>query len=138
MEPASADDAHRKLGKEHDIAAILSHVQDRQVKGNYTVAVDGRHYVINKRSICTGLRGGTVRVEWRLDGTLAMRFRDRYLDFELCAEPVKTAAAGKPKPVKDTPAKGAATRRKSTWMKGFFDQPSPSIRQAIHIANATS
>lgn len=137
VEPASADDAHRKLEEAHDLAAILSHVETRQVKENYSVAVDGRHCVIGKSSICTGLRGGTVRVEWRLDGTLAMRFKDRYLDFEHCTEPIKTAAAAKPKPAKDTSAKGAATRRKSTWMKGFFNKPSPSLKDAIRIANAT-
>ncbi len=98
VEPAGADDAHRKLDKQHDLAAILSHVETRQVKGNYTVPVDGRHCVIDKGSICTGLRGETVRVEWRLDGSLAMRFNDRYLSFKLCTEPLKTSAVAKPKP----------------------------------------
>jgi len=134
VEPASADNAHRRLDKQHDLGAILSYADTRQVKGNYTVRVDGQHYVIDKASICTGLRGGTVRVERRLDGTLAMRFNDRYLAFKVCQEPVKTAAAAQPKPAKRT----AATRRKSTWMEGFFDKPSTSLRNAIHIANATS
>jgi hypothetical protein len=138
VKAASADDAHRKLEKEHDLTAILSQVEDRRVKGNYTVAFDGRHYGIKKASICTGLRGGTVQVERRLDGTLAIRFRDRYLGFELCTEPVKTTPAARSKPGQDTPAKGAPTRRKSTWMKGFLDKPSPSLREAIRIANATS
>ena len=134
VEPASADDAHRKLDKQQDLAAILSYVETRQVKGNYTVRVDRQHYVIAKGSIWTGLRGGTVRVERRLDGTLAMRFKGRYLDFEACKEPAKTAAAAKPK----APKHAATTRRKSTWMEGFFDKPSPSLRKAIEIANATS
>jgi transposase len=138
VEPASAGNAHRKVEKEHDLAAILSHVETRQVKGNYTLCVNGRHYVIDKASICTGLRGATVRVEQRLDGTLAMRFKDRYLAFKVCQEPVKTAAGARPKTAKDTAAKGAATRGKSTWMNGFFDKPSPSLRKAIQIANATS
>lgn len=134
VEPASADDAHRRLDQQHNLAAILSHVETRQVKGNYTVAVDGQHYVIAKGSIRTGLRGAPVRVERRLDGTLAMRFENRYLEFDLCKEPVKTAAATKPKAAKHT----AAPRQKSTWMDGFFDKPSPSLRNAIAIANATS
>ena len=138
VEPASADDAHRKLDKQQDLAAILSHVEDRQVKPNYTVSIDTQYYVIDRNSICTGLRGATLRVERRLDGTLAMRFRDRYLGFRLCTEAVKTAVAAKPNPSKDTPAKGAATRRKSTWMKGFWDKPSPSMKDAIRIANSTS
>ena len=138
VEPASADNAHRKLDKQHDLAAILSYVETRQVKGNYTVAVDGRQYVIDKGSICTGLRGGTVRIEQRLDGTMAMRFKDRYLAFDACTEAVKPAAAAKTSAARDTPAKGAAKRRKSTWMKGFWDKPSPSMKDAIRIANSTS
>jgi hypothetical protein len=138
VEPASADNAHRKLDKQHDLAAILSHVETRQVKGNYTVSVDGRHYVIDKDSITAGLRGGPVRVEQRLDGTMAIRFKDRYLTFKVCTEPVKTVTAAKRKPGKDTSAPGAATRRKSKWMEGFWDKPSPSMKDAIRIANSTS
>ena len=138
VEPASADDAHRRLEKQHDLTAILSHVEDRQVKRNYTVSIDSRHYVIDRNSICTGLRGGTVRVEWRLDGTLALRFGDRYLEFEPCTEAVKTATGTTAKPAKETPVTGAAGRRKSKWMDGFWDKPSLSTRQAIRIANATS
>jgi hypothetical protein len=133
VEAASADNAHRGLDRQHDLASILSHVETRQVKSNYTVPVDGRHCVIDKGSICAGLRGGTVRVEWRLDGTHAMRFQDRYLSFELCAEPLKSTAA-KPRPA----APRAAARRKSKWMDGFFDKPSPSLQDAIRIANSTS
>jgi hypothetical protein len=138
VEAASADDAHRKLDKQHDLAAILSRVETRQVKGNYTVPIDGRHYVIDNGCICTGLRGGKVRLEWRLDGSIAMRFKDRYLIFKLCIEPVKTTVPAKLRAAKDTSAKSAAPRRKSTWMKGFFDKPAPSMKDAIRIANATS
>src|SRR5690348_3521291 len=35
VEPASAEDAHRPLGKDHDLAAILSHVEQRQVTNDY-------------------------------------------------------------------------------------------------------
>lgn len=138
VKPASADDAHRKLDKQHDLAAILSHVETRQVKGNYTVAIDGGHYVVDKVSIRTGLRGGTVRIERRLDGTLAMRFKDRYLAFKVCTEPVKTVTAAKRKPAQDTSAGSAATRRKSKWMDGFWNKPAPSMKDAIRIANSTS
>ena|GEM_PF-3835707 len=54
--PACGEDAHRRLGREHNLAAILSHVETRQVKSDYTVAVKGRHYVIDRGSITTGLR----------------------------------------------------------------------------------
>ncbi|SPE38909.1 hypothetical protein SBA6_970004 [Candidatus Sulfopaludibacter sp. SbA6] len=34
--PANADDAHRPLEKHHDLAAILSYVEKRQVNNDYT------------------------------------------------------------------------------------------------------
>jgi transposase len=138
VEPASGDDAHRKLDKQHDLAAILSHVETRQVKSNYTVQFDGKRYVIETGSICTGLRGGTVRVERRLDDTIAIRFGECYLAFRPCTDPVKTVVKAKPESANHAPVKQTAARRKSTWMDGFWDKPSPSMKKAIRIANATS
>src|ERR1700722_12420098 len=54
--PASADDAHRLLGKEHDLAAILSHVEKRQVTNDYTIRWDGQFYQIDRRDIRPGMR----------------------------------------------------------------------------------
>ena len=36
VEPTSPDDPHRRLMPDHDLAAILSHVETRQVKGDLT------------------------------------------------------------------------------------------------------
>jgi len=138
VEPASADDAHRELDQQHELDAILSRVETRQVKGNYTVQFEGKRYVINAGSISTGLRGGAIRVERRLNGTIAMRFQDRYLEFTLCVEPVRTTARARSKTVKDASTQRAAARQKSRWMDGFWKTPSPSIKNAIRIANATS
>ena len=38
--PASTDDAHRPLGKEHSLAASLSYVETRQVRDGYTIQFD--------------------------------------------------------------------------------------------------
>lgn len=83
--PAASDEAHCPLGKEHDLAASLSHVESRQVANDYTIRFDHQLYQIQRTDIRAGLRGGTVRVERRLDGTLAVRFRDRYLAISVCA-----------------------------------------------------
>ena len=74
--PASADDAHRPLEKQHDLAAILSHVESRRVNNDYTIQLDTKLYQITRQNIRTGLRGATVRVEKRRDGEVAVRFRD--------------------------------------------------------------
>ena len=74
--PASADDAHRPLAAQHDLAAILSHVETRQVKNDYTLQYEGKTYAIERTDILTGLRGSVVRVEKRRDGRLAQQLRD--------------------------------------------------------------
>jgi transposase len=93
--PASSDEAHRPLGKEHDLAASLSHVERRQVANDYTIRFENQLYQIQRAAIRAGLRGGTVRVERRLDGTLAVRFRDRYLAVSACAPPPKAPPAAR-------------------------------------------
>ena len=96
--PALADDAHRPLGKEHSLAATLSHVETRQVANDYTLRFANKLFQIQRSEIRAGLRGATVRVEKRLDGTLAVRFQDRYLAVSECASQLKPVVAPKPKP----------------------------------------
>lgn len=96
--PVSFDDAHRLLGKEHSLAAILSHVETRQVANDYTIRFENKLYQIQRPDVRAGLRGGTVRVETRLDGTLAVRFQNRYLSVLECAPPPKAVAVVKTTP----------------------------------------
>jgi transposase len=94
--PASADDAHRPLGKEHCLAAILSHVETRQVANDYTIRFENKLYQIPRTDVCAGLRGGTVHVEKRLDGALAVRFQGRYVTVAECAPRPKEPVTLKP------------------------------------------
>lgn len=96
--PANPADAHRPLGAGHDLAASLSRVETRQVDNDYTIPVDGKLYQIDRGCISAGLRGATVRVERRLDGSLAVRFRERYLTVAVCAPRPKPVAKFKPAP----------------------------------------
>ena len=134
VEAANGDDAHRKLDQEHNLEAILSHVEKRQVTNDYTIRLDGKIYGIEHADICDGLRGAMVRVEKRQDGTVAIRFRDRYLRHQLC-EPAKRVhkptAGGRSR-------KGPNAGGKSKWMSNFFSKPGPSIDQAIKVSNASS
>ena len=77
---ASTVDAHRSI-RGYDLAAVLSVQTVRTVASDYTVRHGGRRYQIRRRSITGGLRGGKVIVEERLDGSLRLRFRGRYLRF---------------------------------------------------------
>jgi hypothetical protein len=126
VEAAHPDDAHRPLDKSHDLAASLSHVETRQVRPDYTLQWDGKLYQIQRPAVVSGLRGANVRVELRLDGSLAVRHGERYLPVEECA------VADKPKAAR--PAKVAKTHcaggRSSDWNKNFDLKKAPKIWQA--------
>ena len=115
--PASADDAHRPLGKEHSLTASLSHVEKRQVGSDYTIQFDSRTYQIAPSAIRAGLRGSDVRVEIRLDRSLAVRFGADYLAVTECQPRPKVARQGLKTP--QAKSKPAASRAKSQWMKNF-------------------
>jgi transposase len=114
--PASRDDAHRPLGKDHSLAASLSYVETRQVGNGYTIQVDNQTYRIARRDIRTGLRGADVRVEIRLDQSMAVRFGKRYLTVTACQPPPKVPMR---KVLVGRTRKPAAPRAKSQWMKNF-------------------
>ena len=87
--PASAADAHRSLGTGHDLPAALSQVDIRQVASDYTIRLGGKIYQVVREQICSGLRHAMVRVESRLDGTVAIRFGSKYLKASLCEPAAK-------------------------------------------------
>ena len=126
VEAANRDDAHRPLEKGHNLAASLSHVETRQVRNDYTLRWDGKLYQIERQAVVSGLRGASVRVEQRLDGSLAVRYGERYLPVEECAVADKPKAAH---PVK-TAKPPRAGRRGSDWDKNFDLKKGPKIWQA--------
>jgi transposase len=125
-EPAHPDDAHRPLNKSHNLAASLSHVETRQVRNDYTIPLDAELYQVQRQAVVSGLRKASVRVERRLDGSIAVRFGERYLPVSRCAAAAKTEA-----PL----AKSAAPRRPpnrqhgSEWGKNFDLKKGPKIWQ---------
>lgn len=126
FEAANPDDAHRPLDKSHNLPASLSHVETRQVRNDYTLRWDGKLYQIQRQAITTGLRRANVRVEQRLDGSIAVRHAERYVPVEECAaaEKPKTAVAAK----EAKPRRGRA--RGSDWSKNFDLKKAPKIWQA--------
>ena len=108
----SSDDAHRPLAATHSLAASLSYVESRQVASDYTIRFGNKIYLIARSGIRPGLRGAAVRVEVRLDGSLAVRFRNVYMAVTECLARPKAEAVRKP-------GKPVAPRRKSPWMKNF-------------------
>lgn len=82
---ANATDAHRPLTEVHQLAASLSHVERRRVNNDYTFQFRGHKYQIARQSIVAGMKGNAVRVEARLDGTMAVRFGSQYVPVSVCA-----------------------------------------------------
>jgi hypothetical protein len=132
VEPNNNSDAHRPLTPEHELASILSHVEQRQISNGYTVQYHGMTYQIPSCQVRTGMRGSKLRVEARLDGVIAMRFENQYLAIEAWERPLAVARPQR------TVKTRRASRPGSRWMQGFFDQPWPPLGRAIAIANATS
>ena len=124
--PANPDDAHRPLEKQHDLFAILSHVEKRRVNNDYTFPLDAKTYRIARQDVCAGLPGAYIRVEQRRDGSVAARFGERYLRVERCAQrpqatplkPAKTKSASKP-------------AKRSAWLDNFDLKKGPKIWQAV-------
>jgi len=125
VEPSNPDNAHRPLDKSHNLAASLSHVETRQVGNNYTIRFDAELYQIDRAAIVSGLRRANVRVEKRLDGSLAVRYGERYLPVTVCD------VAGRPKAA--PPVKAAKPRRTgqrgSDWGKNFDLKKGPKVWQ---------
>ena len=129
--PANPDDAHRPLEKQHDLAAILSHVEKRRVNNDYTFPLDATIYQIARQDVCAGLRGAYIRVEQRRDGSVAARFRDRYLSVERCDQRTKVAPV---KPAKTKPRSKPV--KKSEWNKNFDLKKAPKLWQAAQGSGA--
>jgi hypothetical protein len=119
---------HRALSEQLNLAAILSHVEDRVIGNDYTISFAGRRYQILRSQVQAGMRRQRLRVELRLNGELKAHYQGRYVEIEECgARPIAVPAdKGKPSVRKDHNAGG-----RSQWMQGFFDRPSPPLWKAM-------
>jgi len=90
VKPSSGNDAHRALGSGVELAAILSIQEQRTVANDYTIRLENRVYQLLPPA-WPGERGGRVIVEKRLDGTMAIRFKGRYLQYKAIQDAVAAA-----------------------------------------------
>jgi len=120
--PAGSTDAHRPLRAEHELAAILSLVEERIVTSDYTIRYQGKIYQIARGDIRPGLRGGRVRVEQRFDGSMAVKFRQYRLSVAECQAQPKT-----PPPPRLESAPKPRPKVVHNWMKDFHLHKSPPL-----------
>jgi hypothetical protein len=85
VKPKSGTDLHRKLTAKEaaNLDAIFSVQSTRKVKNDFTVQFKNRWYQLAEKQPATVCRNDTVLIEERLDGTLAMRLRGKYLSCKL-------------------------------------------------------
>ena len=128
---SSVTDLHRSMSKEINLAASLSHVEQRVIGNDYTVSFAGRRYQIAREAVQVGMKRRSVRLELRLDGTLQARYEGRYVDIFECGEkPAAAPVAPSRAQRKDHNAGG-----KSRWMQGYFDRPGPPLWQAVQMSH---
>lgn len=133
VSPASAVNAHRPLGQQHDLASILSHVEERVIGADYTIRHERQLFQINRECIRPGLKGKRIRMERRLDGTVAARGPDGALNIHLCEGGERAAAAATKPPVGNV-RKPANRGRGASWMKGFNLHSGPSLEEVVEHA----
>lgn len=97
VEPVSAADMHRKLTPKSadSLDGILSRQKERTVGNDFTIGFDRTWYQLTEGQPVTVCKKDRVTVERRLDGTVRIRLRGRYLNHETLPERPKRAT-GKP------------------------------------------
>ena len=83
VKAVSKNNAHRPMQASMNLASILSIQQSRTVANDYTIRLANVIYQLLPPAY-PGLRGGTVIVEKRLNGSLGIRFKDHYLKYKVC------------------------------------------------------
>lgn len=83
VEPAQPQDAHRPLLASHRLEEILSVRTPRTVFADFTVRFQNQFLQLAPNQPVRGRPKDSVMVEMRLDRSLHLRFKDRYLSFQV-------------------------------------------------------
>lgn len=133
--PANPTDAHRGLTELHNLAATLSRVETRIIATDYTVQFEGKRYQIARASVRVAMKGQKVRVEARLDGSLAMRYEGAYLDIAASiSRQQEVMPAPAHKPVRKDHNRGGRSR----WMRDYPVLAPKPLWQVIGDSNRNS
>jgi hypothetical protein len=133
VSPASEVDAHRPLCQQHDLASILSHVEQRVIGADYTIRHERQLFQIKREHIRPGLKGKRIRMERRLDGTVAARGPDGVLEITVCEGGERPAAIATKPPVPKV-LKPSSHGRTTSWMNGFNLHSGPSLEEVVEHA----
>ena len=89
VEPRTKDDHHRPLSQResNNLSAILCRQGERTVRSDFTISYATRWYQLQAEQPVNVCKKDTVIVEERLNGTIQMRLRGKYLNY--CALPTR-------------------------------------------------
>jgi len=135
VSPANTADAHRSLTEMHNLAATLSRVEMRTIATDYTIQFERKRYQIARASVRVAMKGQKVRVEARLDGSLAMRYEGAYLDISAS---ISRQQEDKPAPTHQPVRKDHNRGGRSRWMRDYPVIAPKPIWQAIRESNRNS
>ena len=92
VEAADPADAHRPLLKYHELERIFSCRSERVVLNDNTLRFRNQYFQLDRRQPVRVARGARVLVEKRLDGTLHLVHKGKYLGFREIAKPAVKAS----------------------------------------------
>ena len=132
--PASAKDVHWPVSTKEDLDQILSVQHERVVGNDFTARFKTRWLQLDKIQPTLVLPRSKVVVEERLDGSLRLRQKGRYLNFKILDEqpkpsPVPIALTSNPKPRGTTKPKPDHPWRNLTINRRKSNKPDISILQ---------
>jgi hypothetical protein len=136
IQPESAVDAHRPIGDTLSLPSILSHVEQRQVNNDYTVAWQGRFWQIPKEALrprrrfdpgCADRRSGSSRGSM---ATVQARIGSRFVILHVCERRDQAIQTTKRRAKRYVPRP-----RESRWMNAFSVK-SERASQAGNVAAA--
>jgi hypothetical protein len=116
VEPRRARDAHRSVTRSYKLESILSFREKRTVGNDYTIRCDAKRWAVARCDILPGLRKARVQIERRLDGSLWVLFRGRYLGLQFCNDSTKATPSGLSPP-------GVAKKKNKTKLKKKYIPP---------------
>lgn len=88
VESANGQDAHREILARHDLDAILSIQTPRTIFNDFTVRYKTQFYQIGPHQKVRVYPKAKVLVQERLDGSIHLVFKGRYLSYQSIAKPV--------------------------------------------------
>jgi len=126
---AEPGDLHRPLttGERHTLDAIFARQWTRVVHNDFTIAFQKQWYQLTKVQSVTVCKQDTITIEERLDGSVGMRLRGKYLAYTRLPE--------RPKRVNNLPWVLPATVKPR---KVFIPAPNHPWRQRMHLDAQTS